>query len=71
MFSRALKFGILMGSFNPKTMSLKSIEELSFMTMKNYAKSKEELTFHFKVDIRNLTNRHLNVSKLFILMDSF
>ena len=56
MFSRAIKFGILMGSFNPKTMSLKSKEELSFMTMKNYAKSKEELICQFKVDSKNLTN---------------
>ena len=26
------------------------------MTMKNNAKFAEELTFHFKTDIRNLTN---------------
>ena len=26
------------------------------MTMKNYEKSEEELTCHFKIDIRNLTN---------------
>ena len=26
------------------------------MTMKNNAKSEEELTFHFKTDMRNLTN---------------
>ena len=37
-------------------MSLKSTEELSVMTMKNYTKFEEELTCHFKVDIRNLTN---------------
>ena len=46
-FSRASKIGILMGS---------STEELSVMTMKNYAKFEEELTCHFKVHIRNLTN---------------
>ena len=37
-------------------MSLKSTEELSVMTMKNYAKFDEELTCHFKVDMRNFTN---------------
>ena len=37
-------------------MSLKFIEELSVMTMKNDAKFEEELTCHFKVDMRNLTN---------------
>ena len=26
------------------------------MTLKNDEKSEEELTFHFKIDIRNLTN---------------
>ena len=47
-----------MGSFNPKlkSMSLKSTEELSVMTMKNDAKFEEELTCHFKVDMRNLMN---------------
>ena len=42
-FTRALeslKIGILIGSFNPK----------------NDAKFEEELTCHFKVDMRNLTN---------------
>ena len=37
-------------------MRLKSREELSVMTMKNDAKFEEELTYHFKVDMRNLTN---------------
>ena len=37
-------------------MSLKYTEELSVTTMKNDAKSEEELTCHFKVDMRNLTN---------------
>ena len=36
-------------------MSLKFTEELCFMTMKNDAKFEEELTCHFKIDIRNLT----------------
>ena len=39
-----------------KSMSLKSTEELSIMTMKNYAKFKEELICHFTVDMRNLTS---------------
>ena len=37
-------------------MTLKFKEELCVMTMKNNAKFKEELTFHFKTDMRNLTN---------------
>ena len=37
-------------------MSLKSTEELSVMTMKNDAKSEEELTCHFKIDMGNLIN---------------
>ena len=39
-----------------KDMTLKFTEELCVMTMKNNAKFKEELTFHFKTDMRNLTN---------------
>ena len=37
-------------------MSLKFTEELFVMTMKNDAKFEEELTCHFKIDMRNLTN---------------
>ena len=37
-------------------MTLKFTEELCFMTMKNNAKFEEELTFHFKTNMRNLTN---------------
>ena len=37
-------------------MSSKFTGELSVMTMKNDAKFEEELTCHFKVDMRNLTN---------------
>ena len=56
IFTRALqslKIGILVGYFNEswKSMSLKSIEELSVMTIKNDAKFEEELTCHFKVDM--------------------
>ena len=41
---------------NRKRMSLKSTEELCVMTMKNDAKFEEELTCHFKIDMRNLIN---------------
>ena len=37
-------------------MTLKFTEELCVMAMKNNAKFEEELTFHFKTDMRNLTN---------------
>ena len=37
-------------------MSLKSTEELCVMTMKNDPKFEEELTCHFKIDMRNLMN---------------
>ena len=37
-------------------MSLEFTEELCVMTMKNNAKFEEELTCHFKTDMRNLTN---------------
>ena len=33
------------------------------MTMKNNAKFEEELTFHFKTDMRNLTNFNLSTRK--------
>ena len=44
------------------------------MTMKNDAKFEEEMTCHFKVDMRNLTNFELStqkVRKIFTLMGSF
>ena len=37
-------------------MTLKFAQELCVMKMKNNAKFEEELTCHFKTDIRNLTN---------------
>ena len=46
-----------------KSMSFKSTEELSTMTMKNYAKFEQELTCHFKVDMRNLTSFDLSTWK--------
>ena len=39
-----------------KGMTLKFTEELCVMAMKNNAKFEEELTCHFKTDMRNLTN---------------
>ena len=46
-----------------KCMSLKFAEELYVMTMKNDAKFGEELTCHFKIDMRNLTNFDSNTQK--------
>ena len=37
-------------------MSLKFTEELYVMTMKNDAKFEEELTCHFKINMKNLRN---------------
>ena len=44
-------------------MSLKFIEELYVMTLKNNAKFEEQMTCHFKIDIRNLKNFDLSTSK--------
>ena len=46
-----------------KGMTLKFTEELCVITMKNNAKFEEELTCHFKTDIRNLTNFDLSTWK--------
>ena len=46
-----------------KGMTLKFAEELRVMTMKNNAKFEEELTCHFKTDMRNLTNFDLSTQK--------
>ena len=46
-----------------KGMTLKFAEELCVMTMKNNANFKEELTCHFKTDMRNLTNFDLSTRK--------
>ena len=37
-------------------MNLKSTDELRVLTMKNDATFEEELTGHFKIDMRNLMN---------------
>ena len=39
-----------------KCRSLKFTEELCVLAMKNDTKIDEELTGHFKIDVRNLTN---------------
>ena len=44
-------------------MSLKFTGELYVMAMKNDAKFEEELTCHFKIDMRNLTNFELRTRK--------
>ena len=44
-------------------MSIKFIGQLCVMTMKNAAKFEEELTFQFKIDMRNLTNFHPSTQK--------
>ena len=44
-------------------MSLKFTEELSLITMKNDAKFEEELTYHLRIDMRNLTNFDSNTQK--------
>ena len=46
-----------------KGMTLKFTEKLCVMTMKNNAKFEEELTFHFKTDMRNLTNFNSTTQK--------
>ena len=44
-------------------MSLKFTWGYCVMTMKNDGRFKEELTFQFKIDMRNLTNFNLNTQK--------
>ena len=62
------KFSKLGLSLNPfiqsrKCMSLKLKGELCVMTMKNDAKFEIELTCHFKIDMRNLTNFDTSTQK--------
>ena len=68
MFTTALeivKIRTLMGSFvqSRKGMNLKFTEELCVMTINNNAKFEGKLTFHFKTDMRNLTNFDLSTRK--------
>ena len=44
-------------------MSLKLTGELFVMAIKNDAKFEEELTYQFKIDMRNLTNFDLSTQK--------
>ena len=44
-------------------MTSKFTEEVCVMKTKNNAKFEEELAFHFKTDIRNLTNFDLSTRK--------
>ena len=44
-------------------MSLKFTERLCVMTTKNDAKFEEELTCHFKIDMRKLRNFDLSTQK--------
>ena len=44
-------------------MSLKFLEELCVMTMKNDTKIEEEFTFRFKIDMRNLMNFYPSTQK--------
>ena len=46
-----------------KVMTLKFTEELCVITMKNNAKFEEELTCHFKNDMRNFMNFDLSTWK--------
>ena len=57
---------------NRKRNSLKITEKLYVMTMKNDTKIEEELTCHFKTDMKNITNFDPNnrKSKKFVLIGS-
>ena len=52
----SLKFGFLLGPFiqSRKYMNLKFTGELCVMTMKNDAKSEQELTGQFEIDMSNI-----------------
>ena len=65
-------FGLLLGPFIQirKFMSLKFTGELCVMTLKNDANFEEELTYQFKIDIKNLTNFGPS-TKICILMGCF
>ena len=44
-------------------MTIKFTDELCVITIKNNATFEEELTCHFKTDMRNLTNFNLSTQK--------
>ena len=60
-----LKLGLWWDPFvqSKKGITLKFANELCAKTMKNNAKFEEELTCHFKTDMRNLTNFDLSTQK--------
>ena len=62
-----------MGSFYPKykIMNLKYTQQLCVITIKKDAKFEEELTFRFKIDMRNLTNFDLSTQKCQISIFKF
>ena len=63
-----------MGSFMQswKCMSLKFTGELCVMTMMSDAKTEDELTCQFKIDMINLTNfEKSKVSNIYTLMAAF
>ena len=55
----------LIGSFCSKHLKFwqKNTEELCFMTLKNYAKFEEKMTFGSKNDMKNLVNVHPTTRK--------
>ena len=57
--------GTLIGSSCPKQKryDLKIYRGVTVMTMKSNAKFDEELTLHFKTDMRNLANFDLSIRK--------
>ena len=62
IFTRALEVSKLGLWWDPLTPS-KFTDELWAMTMKNKAKFEEELTWHFKIGMGNLTNFDLGTWK--------
>ena len=63
--SKASKIYISIGSYSAKYLifDLKSIEELSFLTVKNDAKFEEKLTCGLENDMRNMANFHQSTWK--------
>ena len=68
IFTRALvsvKIGTLMDLFvqSRKGVTLNVTEELNVMKMNNNTKIEEELTYRFKIDMRNVTNFDPSIRK--------
>ena len=60
----SLKIGTFIGSFCPKSMSLKFTGELCAMTVKNDSKYEHDLTCQLKIDMMNLLNFNPSTRKL-------